>query len=549
MLAFRPRRRIMRGIAMRITLYRWILIAVALLALRGVARAQVPQREQRNADALEKLARSEFGELSAAERSFVRGAASREVRWVGASDNPDDPSNALSSADKWGLERSIRAPLFVWLVSDSAAAPFLHPSGPGIAGAKIVGKLDLSYLEVMRPLTLIRCAIADGIDFSNATLAGIELRSSATGPIMGDFSRVKGDLALHFGHFGALSIFRASIGGDFDCSGADFTGSGATDTISAQEASIGGDASFVQNFTTDGVLYFRLVRIGRSLSFNRARFVGTGETGLDAERAVISGALYWIDIAHTPQTKLDLENASATSVFDDRASWPAPGNLDLEGFSYSEFGGDSPPDASERLEWLALQPRGYRPQPYTQLAKALKLSGRTEGEIDVLIAQRIAQRRTGHLSFAARAWNLLLEVTIGYGYRPLRALWWIAGFVLFGTLLFGWGYRAGVITPSEPEAYDAFARGGRPPVHYPHFHAFVYSLENFLPVVDLHMGNHWRPNVRERVLMDPNSGEWMTASADYSGRFLRWYLWFHILAGWTLTPLMFAGLSGLIRVE
>ena len=28
---------------------------------------------------------------------------------------------------------------------------------------------------------------------------------------------------------------------------------------------------------------------------------------------------------------------------------------------------------------------------------------------------------------------------------------------------------------------------------------------------------------------------------------LRWYLWFHVLAGWTLTPLFFAGLSGLVR--
>jgi hypothetical protein len=105
------------------------------------------------------------------------------------------------------------------------------------------------------------------------------------------------------------------------------------------------------------------------------------------------------------------------------------------------------------------------------------------------------------------------------------------------------------MTPSEPDAYEAFTRGGRPPAHYPHFNAFVYSLENFLPVVDLHLGNHWRPNVRERVVADPASGEWSTVSATITGRMLRWYLWFHILAGWVLTPLMFAGLSGLIRVE
>jgi len=529
----------------------WILLAAAFLAMAVArsARAEVAQKEQRNADALEKLAHREFGDLSAAERMLVRGAASREVRWVGPSDDPGNPSNDPEKTEKWGAERSIRASLFAWLVSDPEAAPFIHPSGPGIAGAKIVGKLDLAYTNVTRPLTLVRCAIPDGVDFSNASLAGIEFRHSATGPIVGDSSHINGDLALHFGHYGALSIFRANISGDFDCSGADFTGSGATDTISAQESSIGGNATFVQDFTTDGVVYMRLARVGRSVGFSHAHFIGSGDNGLDAERAAIAGGLYWDNIAHTAQTMLDLENTSIISLFDDSASWPAPGKLNLDGFTYSEFGGDSPADSVERLRWLRLQPAGYRPQPYTELARALKQTGRVDGEIAVLIAQRIAQRRYGHLTMAERAWNLLLETTIGYGYRPLRALWWIAGFVLLGAMLFAYGYRAGIMTPSEPEAYRAFLSGGRPPVHYPHFHAFVYSLENFLPVVDLHMGNYWRPNVREQVVVDPTSGEWMAKSAGYAGPLLRWYLWFHILAGWTLTPLMFAGLSGLIRVE
>jgi hypothetical protein len=527
-----------------------LLAAVFLaFAAAGSARAQIPLREQRNAEMLEKLAHQEFGELSAAERTFVRGAASREVRWVGPSDDPADPSNDPDQPGKWGAERAIRAELFAWLVSASETAPFIHPSGPGIAGAKIIGKLDLSYANVARPLTLIRCAIPEGVDFSNATLAGIEFRHCGTGAIMGDSSHINGDLALHFGHYGALSIFRTNISGDFDCSGANFTGSGATDTISAQESVIGGDATFVQDFTTDGVVYMRLARIGRSLGFNHAHFIGKGDTGLDAQRAVIAGGLYWDNIEHTAQTMLDLENASVTSLFDDSASWPAAGKLNLDGFTYSEFGGGSPADAVSRLQWLGLQPGGYRPQPYTELSRALKQTGRTEGEIEVLIAQRIAQRRNGNLTFAGRAWNLLLQATIGYGYRPLRALWWIAGFVFFGAMLFAYGYRAGIMMPSELEAYQAFTSGGRPTVHYPHFNAFVYSLENFLPVVDLHMGNYWRPNVREQVVVDPKSGEWMTKNAGYAGRLLRWYLWFHILAGWTLTPLMFAGLSGLIRVE
>ena len=39
----------------------------------------------------------------------------------------------------------------------------------------------------------------------------------------------------------------------------------------------------------------------------------------------------------------------------------------------------------------------------------------------------------------------------------------------------------------------------------------------------------------------------MTKSGETAATILRWYLWMHILAGWTITPLLFAGLAGLLR--
>jgi hypothetical protein len=65
-------------------------------------------------------------------------------------------------------------------------------------------------------------------------------------------------------------------------------------------------------------------------------------------------------------------------------------------------------------------------------------------------------------------------------------------------------------------------------------------LENFLPLVDLHQGTYWRPNPRHGM------GGRMRA---LSGTLLRWYLWMHILAGWIITPLLAAGLSGLVRPD
>ena len=153
-----------------------------------------------------------------------------------------------------------------------------------------------------------------------------------------------------------------------------------------------------------------------------------------------------------------------------------------------------------------MQPPEYHPQPYRQLAKVLGEMGRDDGAIQVRIAKEIAQRRFGHETTPQRAWSLILQYTIGFGYLPLRALWWIAGFVGLGTLLFGWGYRMRIITPTEEPAYREFVASGEAPPHYPVFNPLVYSLENFLPVVDSTRTNTGAPTRATRCPPNPGAG-------------------------------------------
>jgi len=513
------------------------------------------------AKALEQMARARFGNLSPAELTLVRMAPYRNLAWAGPSDDPNDPSNDPSKAAAWSPDRTIRAPIIVWLLTDPQASINVHPSGIGIAGARITGELDLSYRNATLPLTILSCAIADGIEFSFARLQELDLRRSWTGSIDGEQGVLRGDLTLRLGTYQDLNLYRSEIGGTVDLSGARLAGA---DPFSAVEATIHGDVLFHEGFTTGGLIDFRLARIGNSVSFNHAIFTGTGDNGFDAERAHIDGALYWVDIKTGPGTQLDLSGAQAGALWDDAASWPAAGNLYLDGFVYSDFtGGTTDPGA--RLEWLHRQPAGLwtNPQPYRQLAQVLNQQGAREAAIQIQVAKENAMAKYGHLRTADRVWRFIMRVTIGYGYRPLRALWWILLFVVVGAILFSWGYRERLITPTEESAYQTFICTGAPPAHYPPFSGFIYSLENFLPVVDLHQGTYWRPNPRHsrdaerRARKDSQPGvEQAEATAPAArdeqsgttaGTLLRWYLWLHILAGWTITPLLFAGLSGLLR--
>ncbi len=495
---------------------------------------------------LEAMAQRKFGPaLTVAERRLLHAAPMRALAWLGPNDDPDSRANDTADADHWGPERTVRANILSWLASDADASRFVHPSGLGLAGARIDGKLDLSYATIDKPITIVRCFVPDGIDLSSARVEDFEVRRSRTGSIDGDLSITHRDLSFQMGDYGAISFMRAKVEGSLDFSGARIN-DGGPDTVNLVEANIGGDVIFHEHFVTDGSVDARLAKIAHDLSFHDVVFAGEG--GLNAERATIGGTLYWVDVKHTAKTALDLENTHAGALWDDEASWPAPGNLIVSGFVYGEIAG-GPGDAAARLRWLALQPPGYRPQPYRQLAKVLSETGREEGATDVRIAKEIAMRRHGNLSWFQRAWNLMLEMTIGYGYKPLLALWWIAGFVVLGAVLFRWGYYMRIITPTEEAAYREFVASGEAPPHYPIFNPFVYSLENFLPVVELHQDKYWRPNPRHGVRGRVTLAREPLDSSSLPSRFLRWYLWIHILAGWTITPLLFAGLSGLVRPD
>jgi hypothetical protein len=495
---------------------------------------------------LEMMAQQKFGgALSAAERKLLHAAPMRDVPWFGPSDDPDNASNDTAHAENWGTERTVRAEMVAWLLSDPSASRFVHPSGLALAGARIAGSLDLSYATVDKPLTLIRCYVPDGINLLSAHLQDITVRRSRAGPVFGNLANIHGDASFMSGDFGPVSFLRARIDGSLELTGARILGAGE-DSVNLVEANVAGDALFHDGFTTDGIVYARLAKIGHDLSFHGVEFKGDGQ--LDAERATIDGTFYWVDVKHTTKTVLDLEDAHAGAIWDDESSWPAPGSLIVNGFVYGDIAG-GPSDGTSRLRWLGLQPPEYHPQPYRQLAKVLSEMGRDDGAIQVRIAKEVAQRRLGHESLAQRAWSLVMQSTIGFGYVPLRALWWIAGFVGLGTILFGWGYRMRIITPTEEAAYREFVATGEAPPHYPVFNPIVYSLENFLPVVELHQDKYWRPNPRHSVSGRTTRAGEPRDPTSIPSRLLRWYLWLHILAGWTITPLLFAGLSGLVRPD
>ncbi|HEY2664884.1 MAG TPA: hypothetical protein VGI47_11130 [Candidatus Binataceae bacterium] len=488
--------------------------------------------------AFERQAVTLFGKLSPAEQRAIRGATTGDVVWCGEKSDEDDPSNDPLSAEHWSPARNIRAGLVEWMITDPAPATYVHPAGVRLGGAKVTGRLDLENRSLRCALMMVRCWIPDGIDLYGAQAPSLNLRGSRMDFIDGRGMTVRGDVLLRGGVKTTVAQFtRAQIQGDLIFGGLFDRG------VTAQTVEVKGDLLFEEDFVTHGNVDLTSARIGGNLGFYNASFAGHDENGVQAWRASVGGAFYWIGIKLARNTMLNLSDAKVAILQDDATSWPAAGNLILDGFEYGQIEG--PSDVQSRLEWLGRQPHVYWPQPFLELAKTMRAAGQESDATDVLIAREDELRHLGGLSQAQKIWKFILKITIGYGYRPLLSLIWIVPFLIVGALLFGWGYRAGVVTPTDPEVHAEFVKSGKLPAAYQPFHPLVYSMDTFFPLVELHQEQFWLPcpNKGQSVRMFPFGWRFNL------GSFLRMYLWIQILAGWIISTLLAAGLSGLIRTD
>ncbi len=558
-----------------------ILIAVVpmLLAAATLLLAQ-PAPQESPKPTPEKLAREfgdKFGKLTPTELRVVEAAASGDVAWGDEEvDLPEDSTDAdieatykkqnyptKATEDVWRKDRRVRAKLIRWLCEDEEARKLVDQHGIYIVGAWIDGAVDLSYLHINFPIILRKCSIPKGIKVTSAEMSDLELVGSWIGEDLtgapGQEKALNGeDLTVHgnvllsdgFEAFRQVDLYGAKIEAQLYCTDGHFSDPGGN-PLRLRLASIGGETALNGGFRSDGVVDLVDAKINGDLLLGGADFSADSHNGLKA-RSLTAHALRWTKVGKSDQTDLDLLNAKVDIFEDDRQSWPAPGHLHIDGFVYGTHGMAA--DAATRLEWLSLQPPPRLPQPYKQLAKVFVDNGQDLDATDVLVAKEADMREQAEVSEAIWKRHLLdienlllafirkvvrgtLWLTIDYGYQPLRALWWIAAFVALGTYTFRQGYRMGLVIPSDHEAYETFKDNHNPPAGYQPFNSFVYSLENFVPLIELHQAGYWLPY--------PDNSQ--QQNTKHSGRMLRWYLWLHILIGWIFTSILVAGLAGLIR--
>ncbi len=343
-----------------------------------------------------------------------------------------------------------------------------------MGGIKVGGFLLIRFGTHLAQVNLLNAKVEKEIDILDATISG-ELgmdRLRVGGPLSVSQTALKG-LALRGAQLGELQLVSSKIQGTLDCSGMD----------------VGGEASLQDSEFFDQV-YCPAARIKGDAALDAARF----HKDVDLTKAQIDGALQlektswaddaWLRVADAKLGYLDLDEA-----------WPA--HLELDGLTYR-----SVDHAESYMSWFARLER-FAPQPYDQLASVVHGAGDEDLATTIRYAGRQRERRE-ESSWIGWGILLALEGSIGFGYYPLRALIWVAVFIVLGVV---------VLRVTGEGRRNAMPWG------------ISYSFDLLLPIIRLRESHY---------------------AIDLKG-FARYYFYIHKIMGYLLASFLIAGVSGLTK--
>jgi len=169
---------------------------------------------------------------------------------------------------------------------------------------------------------------------------------------------------------------------------------------------------FCDDMSAAGRIRLAGAAVGGSVYFKNAQIRSPGGLALDA--AGLHARELSLRTAEPVEGVVDLSHAQLEIIKDDHARRPA--ELSLEGTTYQALEPWLP--ARDRLRWLDRDPRGHQPRAYEQLAAYYSSVGQPTQARSVMYARERNQAKAKPP--LARTWNLLQDVTVGYGYQPWR---------------------------------------------------------------------------------------------------------------------------------
>ena len=361
---------------------------------------------------------------------------------------------------------------------------------PGLeaGSARVEGRLDLrrSRLEAdsaspfhrqVTALSLIDAHVTGGVILNRAQIIAPGGWAVSAGGLVSDGGVFCGK---GFVAHGEVRLVGAQLPGGLFMRGALLEHPDPSGVALCLDNAVASTLDFSSGFTAHGTVRLRGTQVSDNLTFEGAVLNGPPDGhGPSLVAPLMRTVDFDLTPARPPSGTVDLRGAQVSYLHDGDHSWPDV--VELDGFVYGSIkvteGGErreavgARDSVTRRLAWIRRSP-GYSPQPYEQLASWYRKAGHDDDARRVLLAKQRHRRRT--LPPAARAWGHLLDVAVGYGYRPWLAGVWLLVLTLLGTLTFG-AHTPTSVKPGE----------GGP------FQPLVYTLDLLIPIGGFGQRGSW----------------------------------------------------------
>ncbi|WP_192340171.1 membrane-associated oxidoreductase [Streptomyces sp. VITNK9] len=459
----------------------------------------------------------EINDLTPAETRVWRAFASGDLVDFRASDD-EDPADGGA----WGPERTVRARVLRTLLLDGPRAEGEVPA-LNLAGVRVTGVLELQYATVDHPVRLRYCHFEDVPRLYGARLREVNLSESVLPGLVSHAVRVEGVLRLTRTRFAGmvrlggaevtgslylestriqapdtegpvLQLNQAVLGADLWAPGlvargeVRLDGARVTGTVNLTDAVLdrpGGTALkaetlaaesdvLMRNAEVRGRLELRGARIPGRLDLSHARLANPDGTAIRASSCVI-GEL-WLRQCPRVEGALNLRRSQVDVLFLEPEAVPAW--VQLNDLTYTSL---IPHEPAERRLPMLEKGDSYLPFIYEQLTASYRRIGDDDAARTVQLAKQRRHRRT--LPWYGRLWGHVQDVTVGYGFRPLRAGGWLLSLLAVGSVAFGL-HHPPPLKPAEAPDFD--------PV--------FYTLDLLLPVISFGQENAFAPEGGHQTL-------------------------------------------------
>jgi hypothetical protein len=148
------------------------------------------------------------------------------------------------------------------------------------------------------------------------------------------------------------------------------------------------------------------------------------------------------------------------------------------------------------------------------------------------------------------AWLLdfMFRNVVGYGFKPAKSIYWLVGLIGIAWFMALGAWQTGQFAPNsapilvskawtdleaDPKAAITWSTKGNAGQDWETFNSFAYAADIVIPIVEIGQTSAWAPS--------PARGPW--------GATLWWARWVFTAAGWIISALGAAAITGVIRRE